>query len=174
MLQNHIPFLPKGAEPVNDHLAIYRHSGQIEFYTASGPIYSCSENDLYGLRLAQVIIVKQTKATPSQVAKALEVNRTTVYRNFKKYEEGGPASLLIDKGNRGAYKLSGKKCRQVQALLNKGYSLKVAAKQAGVTEGCIRYAIGKGTIVREKQQSNTKESNRKPKSTSERSTEDTN
>jgi transposase len=174
VLQSYIPFLPKGAELVNDHLAIYRHDGQIEFYTASGPIYSCSENDLYGFRLAQGIIVKQTKATPSQVAKALEVNRTTVYRNFKKYEEGGPASLLIDKGNRGAYKLSGKKCRQVQALLNKGYSLKVTAKQAGVTEGCIRYAIRKGTIVREKQQSNTKGSNRKPKSTSERSTEDTN
>jgi transposase len=174
VLQNHIPFLPKGAEPVNDHVAIYRHSDQIEFFTASGPIYSCAENDLYGFRLAQGIIVKQTQTTASQLANALGVNRSTVYRNSKKYEEGGAASLLIEKGNRGAYKLSGKKRRQVQTLLNKGYSLKVAAKQAGVTEGCIRYAIGKGTIVREKQPSNTKESNRKPKSTSERSTEDTN
>ncbi len=89
MLQSYIPFLPKGAEIINEHVAIYRHEGQIEFYTASGPIYSCPQNDLYGLRLAQGILVRQVKATPAQLAEALGVNRTTVYRNAKKYEEGG-------------------------------------------------------------------------------------
>jgi transposase len=174
VLQSYIPFLPKGADLVNDHLAIYRHSDQIEFYTASGPIYSCSEKDLYGFRLAQGILVTQTNATPAQLAKALGINRTTVYRNVKKYEEGGPVSLLIDKSNRDAYKLSGNNCRQVKVLLNKGYSLKGAAQQVGVTEGCIRYAIRKKIIVTEKQRSKTKESNRTPRSTSERSAEDNN
>ena len=174
MLQSHISFLPEGAELVNDHLAIYRHNSQIEFYTASGPIYSCSENDPYGFRLAQGILLKQTTATPAQLAKALGVNRTTVYRNFKKYEEGGPVSLLIDKSNRKAYKLSGEKRRQAQALLNKGNSLRVVAEQVGITEGCLRYAIRKATIVREKQQSKAKGSNRTPVSTSARSTEDNN
>jgi transposase len=174
VLQSYIPFLPQGAQLVNDHLAIYRHNSQIEFYTASGPIYSCAENDLYGFRLAQGILVKQTKATPAQLAKALGVNRSTVYRNFKKYEEGGAASLLVDKSNRNAYKLSGKKCRQVQGLLNKGYSLRVAAKQVGITEGCIRYGIRKGSIVREEQQSEAEGSKRRARSSSERSREDNN
>ena len=175
MLQTYIPFLPKGAKPINNHVAIYHHDEKIEFFTASGPIYSCRESDMYAVRLAQGIIVTQTATTPAQLAKALNVNRATVYRNIKMYEQGGPAALIIDKkSNRNAYKLSGKTKGQVQTLLNKGYSLKAAAKQVGITEGCIRYAIKKGTIVRKEQQDEKPERHQKLKSASERSTEDSN
>jgi transposase len=143
VLQSYIPFLPEGAKPINNHVAIYRHDEKIEFFTESGPIYACQESDLYGLRLAQGIIVTQTATTPAEFAKALNLNRTTVYRNLNRYQQDGPAALFIDKkSNRKAYKLNGTAKRQIQTLLNKGYSLKAAAKQAGITEGCIRYAIG--------------------------------
>jgi hypothetical protein len=174
MLQSYIPFLPKGAEPINNHVAIYRHDEKIVFYTASGPIYSCQESDLYGLRLAQGIIVTQTATTPAQIAKALNINRTTVYRNLNRYQQDGPAALIIDKSNRGAYRLNGRVKSQVQILLNKGYSLKAAARQAGITEGCIRYAIKKGTLVRKKQLDEKQKTHQKLKSASERSAEDNN
>ena len=122
MLQSYIPFLPEGAKPINNHVAIYRHDEKIEFFTASGPIYSCQESDLYGLRLAQGIIVSQTETTPAEFAKALNINRTTVYRNLYRYQQDGPAGLIIDKNsNRKAYKLNGEAKRKIQALLNKGY-----------------------------------------------------
>lgn len=125
-------------------MAIYRHDEKIEFFTASGPICSCKESDQYGLRLAQGIIVAHTATTPAEIAKALDINRTTAYRNLKRYQQDGPAALITDKkSNRKGYKLNGKVKRQVQTLLNGGYSLKAAAKQAGITEGCIRYAIKK-------------------------------
>ncbi len=175
MLQSYIPFLPEGAEPLNSHVAIYHHDERIEFFTASGPIYSCQESDLYAIRLAQGIIITQTATTPAELAKALNVNRTTVYRNLKMYQQGGPAALIIDKkSNRSAYKLNGKVKGQVQTLLNKGYSLKAAAKKAGITEGAIRYAIKKGTIVRTEQPDETLQGDQKLKTTSERSTEDSN
>jgi len=175
MLQTYIPFLPEGAKPINNHVAISRQNGKIEFYTASGPIYACQESDQYGLRLAQGIIVTQTATTPAEYAKALDINKTTVYRNFHRYQEEGPAGLLIDKAsNRKAYKLNGKVKRQIQTLLNKGYSLKAAAKQAGITEGCIRYAIKKGTIIRKKQSDENKQPEQELKSASERSIEDNN
>ena len=175
MLQSYIPFLPEGAKPINNCVAIYRHDEQIAFFTASGPIYSCRENDMYGLRLAQGIIVSQTTTTPAECAKALHINRTTVYRNLHRYQQDGPAGLIIDrKRRRKAYKLKGEVKRQVQTLLNKGSSLQAAAKQVGITEGCIRYAIEKGTIVRKKQRSEKPEPHQKLKSTSERSTEDSN
>jgi transposase len=148
MLQSYIPFLPDGAEIMNSHVAIYKHEGKIEFYTASGPIYSCRENDLHGLRLAQAIIVSQTATTPTEIARALNVNRTTVYRNLNRYQQDGPAGLIIDRSNRSGYKLENKIIRQVRSLLDKGYSLRAAANQVGVTEGCIRYAIKKGILVR--------------------------
>jgi len=175
VLQTYIPFLPEGAEPINNHIAIYREDEKIEFFTASGPIYSCMENDQYGVRLAQGIIITQTATTPTQLAKALDVNRTTIYRNLKKYQQGGPAALLIDKKeNRKAYKLKGKTKGQVQKLLNRGYSLKATAKQVGITEGCIRYAIRKGAIVRKKHPDEKPETSQKLKSASERSIEDSN
>lgn len=148
MLQSYIPFLPDGAEIMNNHVAIYKHEGKIEFYTASGPIYSCRENDLHGLRLAQGIIVSQTATTPTEIARALNVNRTTVYRNLNRYLQDGPAGLIIDRSNRSGYKLDNKIIRQLHLLFNKGYSLRAAANQVGVTEGCIRYAIKKGILVR--------------------------
>jgi transposase len=175
VLQTYIPFLPKGAEPINNHVAIYHHDENIEFFTASGPIYSCRESDLYAVRLAQGIIVTQTATTPGELAKALNINRTTVYRNLKMYQQGGPAALIIDKkSNRNAYKLNGKTKGQVQTLLNKGYSLKAAAKKVGITEGSIRYAIKKGTIVRKEQQAEKPQTHQKLKSASQRSTEDSN
>ena len=175
MLQTYIPFLPEGAEPINNHVAIYHHDETIEFFTASGPIYSCQESDAYGVRLAQGIIVTQTATTAAELAKALNVNRTTVYRNVKMYQQSGPAALIIDKkSNRNAYKLNGKAKGQVQTLLNKGYSLKAAAKQAGITEGTIRYAIKKGTLVRKAQPDEKPQTHQKLKTASERSTEDSN
>ena len=89
MLQTYIPFLPKGAKPINNHIAIYRHDEEIEFFTASGPIYSCRESDTYAVRLAQGIIVTKTVTTPAELAKALNINRTTVYRNLNKYQKIG-------------------------------------------------------------------------------------
>jgi hypothetical protein len=64
VLQTYIPFLPKGAKPINNHVAIYFHDEKFEFFTLSGPIYSCRESDLYGVRLAQGIILTQTATTP--------------------------------------------------------------------------------------------------------------
>lgn len=120
------------------------------------------------LRLAQAIIIIQTATTPSEIANALNINRTTAYRNLNRYKKHGPAGLITDKKtNRKAYKLNGVTKRQVQTLLNEGYSLKAAAKKSGITEGCIRYAIKKGTIVREKP-----ETHQKLKTASERSKED--
>jgi hypothetical protein len=151
VLQCYIPFLPEGAKPLNSHVAIYRHDDKIDFYTASGPIYSFKETDMYGLRLAQGIIVTQTATSATEIAKVLNINRSTVYRNVNRYQQAGPTGLIIDKkSNRKAYKL------------------------AGITEGCIRYAIKKGTIVRKKKQEEKPQSPQALKSTSERSTEDNN
>jgi hypothetical protein len=170
MLQSYIPFLPDGAEPINNHVAIYRHDEKVEFYTASGPIYSFRENDLYGLRLAQAIIVSQTETTPTEIARALNVNRTTVYRNLKRYQKDGPAGLIIKKSKRRAYKLHGKTKYKVQSLLDKGYSLRAAANEVGVTEGSLRYAIKQGILVRNGKLKQPQEL----KSSSQRSAEDSN
>ena len=172
MLQSCIPFLPKGTQIINEHVALYRHDGQLEFYTASGPIFSCREEDRFGLRLAQGILIKDTTVTCAQLAKALGINRSTVYRNSQTYARSGAAGLMMDRSNRGPYKLKGEKLKKVQSLLDQGSSVYAAAKAVSVSHACIRDAICKGRIKRREQPGPRPDGAVVAKSPSQRSTED--
>lgn len=149
MLQRPIPLLPEGAKPVNDHIAIFCGQGEIIFLNASSAIFKCSDNDQYGIRLAQGILCSANAVRPAQLARALGLNRSTVCRNKAAYEQGGAQALLIDKSsNRSSYKLDEEKRRRAQNLLDQAVSVKKIGETVGVTEGCIRYAIRKGILVR--------------------------
>jgi hypothetical protein len=171
MLQIPISMLPKGAKPINDHIAIYHTDGEITFLNATNAIFKCSDTDQYGIRLAQGVLCSAKAVKPSQLARALDLNRSTVCRNKAAYEKGGAQALLIDKSsNRSGYKLDEEKRRKAQKLLDQSVSMKKTAETIGVTEGCIRYAIRKGILVRKEVVKN--EENPKHKSASQRCIED--
>lgn len=149
MLQRPIPLLPEGAKPINDHIAILCDEEEITFMNASSAIFKCSANDQFGIRLAQGVLCSAKAVKPAQLAKALQVNRSTVCRNKAAYEQGGAQALLIDKGcNRSSYKLDKAKLRIAQRMLERSESVKRIGATVGVTEGCIRYAIRKGALIR--------------------------
>jgi biotin operon repressor len=149
MLQKPIPLLPEGAEPINEHIAIYCGEGEITFLNASNAIFKCSDDDQFGIRLAQGILCSAKAVKPAQLAKALGMNRSTVWRNKAAYEQGGAQALLTDKSsNRSGYKLTKEKLKTAQRLLDRAVSVKKIGETLGVTEGCIRYAIRKGTLAR--------------------------
>ena len=171
MLQRPIPLLPEGAKPVNDHIAIFCGHGEITFLNASSAIFKCSDNDQYAIRLAQGILCSANAVRPAQLARALGLNRSTVCRNKAAYEQGGAQALLIDKSsNRSSYKLDEEKRCRAQNLLDQAVSVKKIGETVGVTEGCIRYAIRKGILVRKGVIKN--QENIKRKSASQRSFED--
>ena len=118
MLQRPIPLLPEGAKPINDHIAILYEEGEITFLNACCAIFKCSDNDQYGIRLAQGVLCSANAVKPAQLARALGLNRSTVWRNRAAYEQGGAQALLIDKSsNRSGYKLDEEKRRSAQHLL---------------------------------------------------------
>lgn len=108
----------------------------------------CSDSDPYDMRLAQGVLCATHIVKPAQLAKALGVNRSTVCRNKAIYEKGGPLALMTDKANRSAYKLDRQKLQKAQSLLDKGINQNKIAAQVGVSEGCIRYALRKGALVK--------------------------
>jgi hypothetical protein len=148
MIQKFLPLLPEGAKPVNSNLAIFRSQGEIIFFNGYCPMLKCSDNDPYDMRLAQGVLCSANIVKPAQLARALGVNRSTVCRNKAIYEKGGPMALMIDKTNRSAYKLDRQKLRIAQSLLDKGVNQNKIAQQVGVTEGCIRYSLKKGLLVK--------------------------
>jgi hypothetical protein len=122
------------------------------------------------MRLAQGVLCSAKAVKPAQLARALGLNRSTVCRNKAAYERGGAQALLIDKSrNRSGYKLDKEKRRRAQKLLDQGVSVKKIGETIGVTEGCIRYAIRKGIVVRK---GAVKEEAPKSKSASQRCFED--
>ena len=148
VIQKFLPLLPEGAEPVNKNLAIFRDEGEIIFFNGYCPMLKCSDSDPYDMRLAQGVLCATHIVKPAQLAKALGVNRSTVCRNKAIYEKGGPLALVTDKANRSAYKLDRQKLQKAQSLLDKGINQNKIAAQVGVSEGCIRYALRKGTLVK--------------------------
>jgi hypothetical protein len=148
MLQRPLPLLPEDAKPVNDHLAVVQSDEEIAFLNASFVIFKCSNDDQYGLRLAQGILCSTNSAKPAQLAKVLGVNRSTVWRNHMLFKQGGALALMADGSNRGAYKLDEQKRKTAQELLDRSVALRKIGQIVGVTEGCIRYAIKKGALVR--------------------------
>jgi transposase-like protein len=148
MLQAQLGFLPEGAVIVGRNLAVLRQPGRVELLNASGPIYTCAEDDRVGLRLAQGMFSELKLAGPTALARALGVDQSTVHRNRAAYRAGGVEALQETRGPRGAYKLSEDKRVQAQALLDAGHSLRAAAKAVGVAEGTLRYAARQGQLHR--------------------------
>jgi hypothetical protein len=148
MIQKFLPLLPEGAVPVNNNLAIFRSQGEVTFFNGYCAMLKCSENNPFDMRLAQAVLCSTAIVKPAQLAKALGVNRSTVTRNKAIYEKSGPMGLMVEKTNRSAYKLERKKLQAAQRLFDKGANQSKIAKALEVTEGCIRYAIKKGTLVK--------------------------
>jgi len=148
MLQAQLGFLPKDAIIVGRNLAVIRQHGRVELANASGPIYTCAEDDRLGLRLAQGMFSELKLAGPTALARALGVDQSTVHRNRAAYRAGGVEALQETRGPRGAYRLTEDKRVQAQELLDAGQSLRAAAKAVGVAEGTLRYALRQSQLHR--------------------------
>jgi len=155
MLQAQLSFLPEGAIIVGKHLAVVRQNGRVEFSNASGPIYTCSEDDRLGLRLAQGMFSELNLAGPTALAHALGVDQSTVHRNRSAYCRGGVEALKEERGPRGGYKLTETKRAEAQRLLARGASLRSVAKALSVSEGTVRYALRQGQLHRSRSSGDT-------------------
>ena len=150
-IQDRILFLPEGAEVVSEHLAMTRQEGQITFFDASGPIFAFEERDEAALRLAGSMLTDPVLglATPSEIADALGVHRSSVHNWRNRYQSEGVAGLEGKRpGPRGATKFRGIVIARAQKFLNEGKSMRKVAGLVGVDEKTIRQAIKAGRLNR--------------------------
>ena len=151
-LQHRMLCLPTGAEMISEHLAAARHEGRLTFFDASGPIFSCREEDDGALRFAAAMLTEPGLglAGPSQIARAVGRHRSRVHEYRTRYREGGAAALEVKRrGPRGASKLKGQVLACAQALLTEGLSNCQVAAQVGVSEQTIRKGLKEGRLVRQ-------------------------
>ena len=152
-LQHRIALLPTEAQMVSVHLAVTRHDEHLTFLNASGPIFTCREDDEGARRFAAVMLTEPSLglATPIQVARVLGRHRSRVHEYRKRYREGGAEMLEVKRrGPRGASKLKGSQVVRAQQRLDEGQSNRKVAQLVGVSEGTIRKAIKEGRLSRAK------------------------
>lgn len=172
MLQTYMFGIPESAKRISDAIAMINDGEEVVFFNAAGPFLSYKKNDKMGKRLAQGIIVNLGLANSNQLARAMGINQSTVYRNAETYRKKGTAGFVDDRSKRTLYKLTKEKLQIVKRLLDKGVTIVDAAKEVGVSEGCIRYALRKGVIEKKTKQPKTSIQTEKPKGPSQRSLED--
>ena len=141
-LQTRLPLVPEGTEILSPDLAVARRDEKILFLNASGPIYSCSEGDRLGQRIAGAIFAELGLASGAALAKGLGVHPSTVCRDRAKFKIQGSARLQPQKrGPRGAHKLHGRILSRTQGLLDQGIAIREIARRIGISEGTVRHGL---------------------------------
>ena len=148
-LQRTLPVLPPGTQIVSSRLAVHVDDEHLVAYSAADPIYACRLDDADGMRLAAAMLSHLRLAPDTALAEALGMNRETVRRHRKRLERGGVEAVRsLPLGPKRPHKFTEPRRRRAQGLLDQGCSVNQAAKEVGLSEGALRYAICQGRLHR--------------------------
>src|SRR5208282_2166429 len=96
-------------------------------------------------RLAAVQMMELGLARQDELSAALQVDRSTLYRQSRKVKVEGVLGVVDSKrGPQGPHRFTVEKRERAQRLLAQGMSMRQAAEQVGVSEGTIRHALRRG------------------------------
>lgn len=143
------PLRSDEAVPLGPTVAAERHAGRLYFFNASGLIYSCPEEDQEQVRLgAAILLTSKVGVQVEALAAFLGLDRTTLWRIRRRYEQEGARGIGYKYEGRPPHKLTGERLERAQALLDEGASNQRVAKAVGVTRGAIQYALRTGRLKR--------------------------
>ncbi len=147
-LQPALLLLPAHARQLGSNLAMVREKQRVTFFNASGPLYSCAENDRDGIHLAAAMLVDLRLAKPTVLADALGLHRSTIFKSVTRLRQQGTEGVRRKKrGPRGPHKLHGAVRARAQRLLDDGVSNRQVARKLGISEGAIRHALRNGWLA---------------------------
>lgn len=143
--QLHLPTQPAGAEPINALLAVVREGNEVAYFACGVPMFVHANDDAVGRRLAAVQMMELGLARQDELSAALQVDRSTLYRQSRKVKVEGVLGVVDSKrGPQGPHRFTVEKRERAQRLLAQGMSMRQAAEQVGVSEGTIRHALRRG------------------------------
>ena len=146
-LTSRLALLPDSARVISSDLALVEEPDKIVLFNAAGPIYTARKDDRTGVRLGAVTAVRQGLAGVTEMAEALSLHRSTLSADLAKFDRGGVEGIIAKKrGPKSPHKLTAPIRRRIQKQLDKGASITVVARDAGVTRGALYHAIDRGLL----------------------------
>jgi transposase len=142
-----LPTQPAGAESINAVLAMVREGNEVAYFASGVPVFVHAKDDTVGRRVAAVQMMELGLARQDELSAALQINRSTLYRQSRKVKAQGVLGVVDSKrGPQGPHRFNAEKCQRAQELLAQGMSMRQTAQELGVSEGTIRRARCRGEL----------------------------
>ncbi len=142
-----LPIYPRDTRMINMTLGVREHAGSVYYLHCGVPIYSHESNDLSKFRYITSNLILQGLCNNQDIVDAFHVSVDSVRRWKKKLSEEGEEAFFTEESRHGrSHKLLPDVLDRIQGKLDNkqsGYSI---AKEEGISEGSIRYALRLGRL----------------------------
>jgi hypothetical protein len=147
-MQLHLPIFPKEGTLVSSCLGVYEQDGLVQYIVNGLPVYAHPIGDHHCFRYITSNFIEQGLCQKVEVERCFGVTADSVTRWHKKFVKEGADGFFGHDARQGgkAHKIIGEKKHRIQSKLDKGQSVNSIAKEEGLRESAIRYAIGAGHL----------------------------
>lgn len=142
-----LPIFPSDTRMITLTLGVREHDGTVYYLHSGVPIFSHLSDDLTKFRYITSNLILQGLCNNQDIADTFHVSTDSVRRWKKKLSEEGDVAFFKEESRHGrSHKLLPPVLDRIQAKLNQGQSSYSIAKEEGISEGSIRYAINLGRL----------------------------
>ena len=146
-MQLRLPIYPSGSTLISDCLGVQELDGLVAYIANGLPVYAHSKGDLQSFRFITSNFIHRGLCRKVDIERCFHVSEDTVQRAYKLYvKEGADGFFGVDARKGHAHKIVGE-CRiRIQKKLDNGQSVNSIAKEEGLRESAIRYAVQQGYL----------------------------
>lgn len=133
---------PNGRIYINQDCWLLNEDGCVTVFVKWFPLLSYDADDHAMARMVMVMLAESKVATQEELTRTFGVERTTLYRLRRKYQEQGPEAFVDKKrGPKGPRKTGGRLDRVIVRMKDEGKSNQKVAERLGTSENAIRRAL---------------------------------
>ncbi len=142
-----LPIFSGDTRMINMTSGVREHDGTVFYLHSCVPIFPHSSDDLIRFRFITSNLIMQGRCTNQEIADTFHVLTDSFRRWKKKFSEEGDVAFFKEESRHGRiYKLLPVVLARIQRQLDLRRSCYSIAKEEGISEGSIRYAISHGRL----------------------------
>jgi biotin operon repressor len=146
-MQLQLPFFQSGTKLINDSLGYYAKDDFVYYVHNGNPIYCHQKDDRNSYRFILGNLVHNKLCTIRELHESLGEARKNIERYAQTFREKGASHFFSRKETRGqCYKITPELQKDIQRLLDEGWSYYRIAKEYAISESAIRYHINNGNL----------------------------
>lgn len=146
-MQLQLPIFPREATLISSCVGVYEREGLVQYIVNGLPVYAHRSGDHNSFRFITSNFIERGLCRKVEIERCFGVSPDSVARWHNKFAKEGANVFFGDDARQGkAHKILGERKQRIQSKLDKGQSVNSIAKEEGLRESAIRYAIGAGHL----------------------------